>query len=175
MRIYEIAENYRTLFEAMDAEGELSEDKMQAYFDTLEGIEGEFDEKAENVACCIKELEVEVKALESEEKTLKARRKAKKNLQERLKALLIENMKMLGKKRIDAPKARITVRNNAESAICEAGDDAFKRYAIENKLYDVLTSKVTYELSKTKLKAAVESGKNFPGVHIGRTQSVIIK
>lgn len=173
MKLYEIAENYRSLFEAMDSDDKLSEDEIQAYFDTLEGIEGEFDEKAENLACFVKELKAETAALTSEEKSLRTRRQAKENLQRRLEALLVDGMKTLGKQKIDAPRARITVRNNAESAICEAGDKAFEQYAIDNEMYNILS--VRYSLSKTKLKEALEAGEIFPGVHLGRTQSVVIK
>lgn len=173
MKLYELAKNYRILFDSMDADDELTDDEIQAYFDTLEMIEGEFDIKAENIACFVKELNDDIEALSKEEKSLKARRQSKEHLRDRLKTMLIDNMKELNKKKIDMPRARVSLRNNPESAICELGDKEFEKWAIEHNMTEVL--KCRYELSKTKLKALLEDGKKIPGVHIGRTVSVIIK
>jgi hypothetical protein len=65
-----------------------AEDIEQAWFDTLEGIEGEFECKAESVAQYIKELNAEAEAIKAEEKKLSARRKAKENAAIRMKDYL---------------------------------------------------------------------------------------
>lgn len=173
MKLYEITENYRLLFDSFDDCDELSDDEIQAYFDTLEAIEGDFSVKAENIACFIKELNGEVEMLAAELNSLKARKSVKENLVFRLKKMLIDNMQATGIKKIDRPHAKLSLRNNAESAICDIGDKAFERWAVENNATDILKFKP--ELSKTALKEALKSGKEFPGAHLGRTVSVIIK
>lgn len=87
-KLFDIAENYRALFDAFDDCDELTDDQIQAYFDTLEGIEGEFAEKAENIACFIKELDTEVFALDEQAKLFTLRAKVKGNLIKRLKKCL---------------------------------------------------------------------------------------
>lgn len=173
MKLYEITENYRTLFDTFDDCDDLSDDEVQAYLDTLESLEGDFDIKAENIACFIKELNGEVDMLAAELRSLKARKLAKEHLAERLKNMLVNSMQVIGIKKIDRPHAKLSLRNNAESAICDIGDKAFEKWAIENNAKDVLKFKP--ELSKTALKEALKNGKEFPGVHLGKTVSVIIK
>lgn len=173
MKLYELTENYRKLFEELDSIDELTDEERQACFDTLEFIEGDFDSKAESIACFIKELNGEISLLADEARNIKERKSAKENLRDRLKQMLVDNMQLIGKRKIDMPRARLSLRNNAESAICEMGDKTFEKWAIENNITEILVFKP--ELSKTALKQAIEDGREFPGVHIGRTVSVIIK
>ena len=71
MNLYELAKSWNDLLSMMD---EIPEDALR---DTLEGIEGEFDEKADNIACVIKQLTAESEAIQEEIKALESRRKAK--------------------------------------------------------------------------------------------------
>ena len=68
-RLFDIAENYRELFDTFDDCDDLTDDQIEAYFDTLEGIEGEFAEKVENIACFIKELTVEADGIKKIDRT----------------------------------------------------------------------------------------------------------
>ena len=52
MKLYEIANDYLALLQAID-EGEIPE---EAIADTLEAIEGEIEFKADNLACVLKTL-----------------------------------------------------------------------------------------------------------------------
>ena len=151
---------------------DLTEKQIEAYFDTLEGIEGEFAEKAENIACFIKELTVEADGLETEAKTMAARARTKRNLIVRLKNLLLENMQRCSINKIDRTRARISLRNNAES-VSIPNDAALIPWLIEHA-EDCLTYKAP-EISKTKVKAALQGGREIPGASLVRTISVIIK
>lgn len=49
MSLYELSNDFQTLYEALDnidLNDDNGENLLTAYFDTLEGIEGEFDQKA---------------------------------------------------------------------------------------------------------------------------------
>ena len=116
MRLYDITSDYRALFDAFDDADDLTDDQIEAYFDTLEAIEGDFEIKAENVACFIKELSGEVDTLKAEEAALNARRRTKENLIARLKNMLVENMTAIDKRKIDRPRAKLSLRQNPESA-----------------------------------------------------------
>ena len=119
MKLYELTEEYRQLFNTFDDCDELSDEEVQAYFDTLEAIEGEFDIKAENIACFIKELNGEVDLLTAEINSLKARKSSKDKLIDRLKDMLVDNMQAVGIKKIDRPMAKLSLRNNAQSVTFE--------------------------------------------------------
>lgn len=171
-RLFDIAENYRALFDAFDSCDDLTDDEIQAYFDTLEGIEGEFDEKAENIACFIKELNGEMYALEEYAKVFTQRAKAKENLIKRLKQLLLSNMQACGIKKIDMPRALISLRNNAES-VSIADDKALLEWLKING-DDMLNYKEP-EISRSRVKTALQDGREIPGASLVRTVSVIIK
>lgn len=171
-KLFDIAENYRALFDAFDDCDDLTDDQIEAYFDTLEGIEGEFAEKAENIACFIKELTVEADGLEAEAKAMAARAKGKRNLISRLKNMLLTNMQRCGIKKIDRTRAKISLRSNAES-VSIPNDAALIPWLIEHA-EDCLTYKAP-EISKTKVKAALQDGREIPGASLVRTVSVIIK
>lgn len=94
MKLYELTESFAELFsqfedineyepdtdadgQPIDGNGDIIEDveaykekMLTAWFDTLEGIEGEFDEKAESIAVYIKQLKAEAKMLKAEKAQL---------------------------------------------------------------------------------------------------------
>lgn len=174
MRLYDITSDYRALFDAFDDADELSDEEVQAYFDTLEAIEGDFEVKAKNIACFIKELSGDVDTLREEEAALSVRRKAKENLIKRLKAMLVENMTAINKRKIDRPRAKLSLKQNAESAYI--GDErGFIKWAQSHDRDDLL-SYGTPKIGKTAVKDALKDGQELPPyVKIVRTTSVIIK
>ena len=56
MKLYEISDEYNQFLQAVEDE----EVPIEAVADTLEGIKGEFNEKADNIACMIKNQEAEM-------------------------------------------------------------------------------------------------------------------
>lgn len=144
---------------------------QEAWFDTLDGIEEDFEEKAENIAAFIKSLSAEAEDLKAEESALSKRRKAKENQITYLKAYLIDNMTAIGRKLIDKPKARISLRNNPESVEI-ANEKEFIKWA-ESNSPGLLNYKPN--ISKTAVKEALKNGDNIPGAVIDRKVSVIIK
>ena len=87
MKLYEITELFMR-FASMVENGEIEED---AIADTLESIEGELEEKADNIACLIKSWQAEAEAIKAEEKALAERRKVKENQINNLKIEQIES------------------------------------------------------------------------------------
>ena len=82
LKVKEMAENGEIPFEAVA--------------DTLDGLEGEFDGKADGIASLVKRLTAEAGAIKSEEDNLYKRRKAKENAAERLKSYLLGQMTQIG-------------------------------------------------------------------------------
>ena len=196
MKLYEISSNFQTLFEQLDAISSYEpsksdsglyvdddgcviidleaykENMIEALFDTLDGIEQELEIKAESIAVRIKELNAEAEQLKAEEKSLKKRRLAKELQSDRLKAYLIGCMNIAGCKKIDRPKAVISVRTNAES-VCIADEKAFIGWAMQNN--DSLLKYSEPEVKKTEVKNLLKSGEKVPYAKLERTQSLIIK
>lgn len=93
MNIYELTGAYlhlQDLLEDPDADD-------QVIMDTLESIEGELEDKADQYARIIRNFEGEAEALKNEEHRLKRKREVLENSVSRLKSRLFESMKLTGK------------------------------------------------------------------------------
>lgn len=150
----------------------LRESYRCAWYDTLTALEMEFDIKAENIAVYIKTLSAEVKAMRQEEDALRRRRQAFEKSVERLKGYLMGMMNAIGKVKIDMPKARLSIRKNAESLVVD-DEMRFIKWAQENA--GELLKYSLPEIRKTDTKRILQSGEEVPFVHLTRTESLLIK
>ena len=197
MRLYEYADRFAELFDSFDAiadytpeqdeDGQYIDDdgniipdleaykaEMQtAWFDTLNSIEEEFDIKAENIACYIKQLEGDLELLKKQKAAFERRRKTKENQLERMKDYLLDCMQKTKRQKLETERAVITVRNNAESAQF-VSEKEFIRMCMNGGLEDYLRYK-TPEINRTAVKSALKSGKLLPGAELKRSPSLVIK
>lgn len=92
--LYEITGDYLRLLEMLEEEESIDE---QAFKDTLEGIEGEFEIKADGYARVLKELNAESLKFKAEIERMTAKMNAIDNNRTRLKMHLYDSMKATGK------------------------------------------------------------------------------
>lgn len=92
--LYEITGDYLRLLEMLEEDENLD---PQAFADTLEGIEGEFEIKADGYARVLKELTSEAGKYDVEIQRMTARRDSLNNRSKMLKQHLYESMKATGK------------------------------------------------------------------------------
>lgn len=194
--LYELSENYTQLFDRFDSinDHEFEKDErgrcvdddgmvidpeavktewLEAWFDTLSGIEEEFDTKAENVAVYIKHLISDVKDMKEERSKLSERIKAKERKAEQLKKYLLDNMRLIGVNKIDRPRACLTVKKNPASLVIND----------ENKFIDMLQrcgrdDLLRYakpEINKTDVKSLIKKGETFDGASLESGFSMTIK
>ena len=171
MKLYEYAEDFKALFDSLD-DMSGDEELEQAWFDTLESVEAEFDDKAENVIAFIKELNAQAAALKEQEKAFAERRRTKEHHAERLKKYLLGCMNTVGRKKIDRPMGCASVRNTPESPHFE-DEAAFADWALAND--SSLLRFRPPEIDKTAVKKYLQAGHEIDGVRLERSQSVIIK
>lgn len=194
MRLYEMSAEFAALFDGLDSisaweptivdgiavddDGVVIEDVAEYkekwiadWLDKLMKVEADFEVKAENIACFIKELSGEAETLRKEKKSVSSRLDAKTHLIDRLKTMLVENMTAIGRKKIDMPKAKISLRNNQETAQF-VHEKEFISWANLNRP-DLL--KYTPEINRTAVKNALQNGDKIQGAVLGRTVSAIIK
>ena len=106
-KLYEIANEYAELSNSdMDAE-------MIA--DTLEGIQGEFEDKAKNILAIIKNEQALELALETEAKSLTERAKSSSNRVEKLKSYLASCLETMELKSITAGVHKLSTRKGVVS------------------------------------------------------------
>ena len=66
MKLYELATDFLTFMEAIENE----EVPEEAIADTLESITLDIEDKADNIACLLKNLDAEITAIKAEETSL---------------------------------------------------------------------------------------------------------
>lgn len=108
MRLYELTEQWDAVFNMME-DGETDE---QVIFDTLESIEGEIEDKADNYAKIIRNLQANADALKAEEERLYRRRKSAENHIQKLKDTLQANLEFIGKTKFKKDLFSFSVSKN---------------------------------------------------------------
>lgn len=177
-KLFEISNEFAALFDNYEELMETTEEEdkadiEQAWFDTLTGIEGEFELKAESVAQYIKNLSSEAEAIKAEEKALAARRKAKENSVARMKDYLKNCMDAMNLKKIETAKTKISIRNNAASL--KIDDEQAFIQMLESTGRSELIKYAAPELKKTDIKNLIKSGEEFAGASLVASESLIIK
>lgn len=196
MKLYELTESFAELFsqfedineyepdtdadgQPIDGNGDIIEDvdaykekMLTAWFDTLEGIEGEFDEKAESIAVYIKQLKAEANILKFEKSAIAKRQSQKEREVEKLVAYLLNAMKAIGRSKVDMPHAVVSIRNNAPSLIVD-NEAEFVSWAQENN--DSLLEYIMPKVKKNDVKKLCKNGEAIPFVHMESKQSLSVK
>ena len=162
--LYEIVNDYLTIQHMME-DPDLD---PQALADTMEGIEGELEVKADGYAKVIRNMEADIEAIKSEVNRLTDRRKTiEKNIQT-LKLALQKSMEITGKTKFKTELFSFGIRNNAPSVIMDESD--IRKIPSEYlRIRDP-------EVDKSKLKDALKNGVDLSGVaHLVSSTSLSIK
>lgn len=166
MKLYELTNDYLALLDAID-NGEIPE---EAIADTLEAITASIEDKADNIACLLKTLDAECKAIKAEEERLAERRKSKEKSHERIKQYLSETLQRAGLDKIETARNRITFR---KSETVEIADEVFIKWA---QMYrDDLLTYAEPKANKTEIKKALKSGAEITGAELRINQNIQIK
>ena len=136
----------------------------QVLADTMEGIEGEFEIKADNYARVKASLEGTVEAIKTEEKRLAGRRKAIENNISNLIKNLQTAMIATGKTKFKTDFYSFGVQNNPPSVVVDADIEAIPEDYI----------KIKKEIDKTAIKDALKKGETFDFAHLEVTQGLRI-
>lgn len=157
--LYKLSENYNQVIDLAD---QLDEGTLK---DTLDSIEEAFDDKVENIAKSIKEIEGQADMIKAEKDRLAKREQAMRNNAKSMKSYLQEQMDLVGKKKIQGELLTVAVQKNAPSVKIES-----EQYIPEG-FYVPQPSK----LDKTQLKNELKNGLEIAGVELVQTESVRIK
>ena len=176
MKFYELAEQYNEIRAMLDSGVAVTEDAQdydyeQALRDTLDGIGGELEDKAADIAVIIKEMNAEAAALREEEYNLAERRRAKENRVRWLTQYLADNMLAAGLAKVDKPRATLSFRKSKGVKIDD--EEGFILWAETARQSRFLNVKTT--VNKTAIRDALKAGDELPGAVIEERQSLQIK
>lgn len=116
LALYQLAEQYLADLRKLE---DLDLDE-QTMMDTLEGLSGELEVKATNVAMFCRNLEASADAIKQAEAQMAARRKAIENRAARIRDYLKANMERTGITEIASPHLKLAIRKNPPAVHVEA-------------------------------------------------------
>ena len=146
MTLYELTSDYLNLLELAE-DPDIDE---QAFLDTLEGIEGALEDKADNYAKCMRMLEADAKGIKAEEERLAKRRKTIEGNVSRMKSALQYAMESTGKVKFKTTLFSFGIQNNPASVVMDEQD-------IENIPERFLKYKDP-EIDRKAIKDAIKAG-----------------
>lgn len=162
--LYELTDDYLTLLE-MAEDPDIDE---QALMDTMEGIEGEIEIKAEGYAKVIRTLEGDAAACDAESKRLRNKKQTIENNIKRMKAALQMAMEVTGKRKFKTPLFSFNIQKNPAAVVVD------EQY-IENIPERFLVRKDP-EINRKAIKDAINAGEDLEGLaHLEQTESLRIK
>ena len=159
MNLYEINSQIEFILSQVNDDGELPDDALYQ----LEQLAMDERTKLENIACYIKDLLAEVKALRAEEIALAERRKSKENKAERLKDYLSRYMTSKDYGKYETPRAVMSFRTSQGVVVDDESIVPGNYFKVERK--------VSIATIKDDLKAGIA----VPGVHVEERKNIQIK
>lgn len=161
MKLYELTGQYLQLQKLADD----PETPPEVLADTLEGITGEIELKAQGLLQVVRGIESDIDALDSEIARLQEMKKVRQNRIDSLRDYLKFNMQQSGITKITCPLFSITLAAGRDVVVI---DD-------ENKLpSDLVYLKRTPD--KVRILAALKAGEDVPGANLGKSaESLRIK
>ena len=155
MTLYDIGQRLQTVLAAIES-GEIPE---EAAADTLEGVQMEFSQKVENLACYIKERRAYAAAVKYEEDALAARRRALEAHADRLSVYLSRTMLARGMEKHESPRCAIR-HSKSEGGVVDCPVDELPDGLVTIKRTPSLTAIKAALKQGQPVKAHIETRKN---------------
>lgn len=159
--MYELTDNFMAVLE-MASDPEIP---PEAIADTLEGIEGEIELKAQSYAIIIKELEGEAVKLKTEETRLLSKRKSLENNIKRIKDNLFNAMKITGKKKFKTDLFSFGIQKSPAKLVIDDSSLIPEKYYVEQ----------APKLDEQRLKSDLKSGIECEYAHLEQGEHVRIR
>jgi len=164
MTLYEISNTYTEFMNAIES-GDIPE---EAIADTLEIIQGDFNEKADNIACIIKNLSAEVTAIKTERDALNERIKSKQHREESLKAYLSYAMESMKISKVETARNAISFRKSTSCFIPDEED--FKQ-----RHTDLCKKELVVTIPRADIAKMLKNGQEISGAELRTKQNLQIK
>jgi hypothetical protein len=163
MKLFTLAQQYRELEALVDSD----EVPAEVILDTLEGIKGEFEDKAVAVAQMVLTLKAQSEAVAAVAKAQAERAARIEKRMESLKHYLLLQLQVVGRERIETDELVIRRQNNPPSVYVT------NEYAVP-KEYWVQPPAPPPRIDKLAIKEAIEAGTEVDGCFIERGEHVRI-
>lgn len=159
MKLYELTSSYQQVLEIAE---QLDAETLK---DTLDSINDAVEQKVENTAFVVKQLEANISVIDEEIKRLQAMKGTQTNNVKSLKLYLQESMEKVGLDKVQGKLIKIAIQNNPHSVEVLDENVIPKNYFVEQNP----------KLDKKAILADLKSGAQVEGVEIKQTRSLRIR
>lgn len=164
LALYQLADLYLADLKVLE-DLELDEKTVA---DTLEGLSGELEVKATNVAMFCRNLEASADAIKNAEGLMAARRTAIENRANRLRQYLKDNMERTGVLKIEGPHFALSIKKNPPAVHVEAAELVPAEFMKQ-------APPPPPALDKKAVADALKAGKDVPGCRLEQGTRLDIK
>lgn len=164
LALYELADLYLEDLGKL-ADLDLDEQTVQ---DTLEGLAGELEVKATNVAAFARNLEASAEAIKGAEAQMAARRKSIERRAESIRSYLKTNMERTGITKIESPQFMLSIKKNPPSVYVEAPE-------LVPDQYMRVVPPPPPQIDKKAIGDALKAGEDVPGCRLEQGTRLEIK
>ena len=156
--LYELTGNYLQVYDMEEIDSE-------TWFETLESIDEAIEDKAENYAKLIKNIEADIPGIDSEIKRLQQMKSTAQNKVKRLKENLQGSMEVVGKEKFKSGNFSFNIQNNPSSA--QIPDESLipKKYFVKQEP----------KLDRKAVLAALKEGTKVRGAELYQGRSLRIR
>ena len=164
MQLYEIDKRY---MEVLEQGFSVDEETGEILFDAenMDKLDVEFNEKVDNIACYIKDLNGLSESIASEIKALQERKKQNDAKAESLKGYIASSMQLRNLNKLESARNKLSFRKSISVMVED-----------ESKIdEDLFTVKVEKKLDKNKVKALLKEGIEVEGCKLVENTNLQIK
>jgi hypothetical protein len=159
VKLYVLTQSYTQLLELADSMD------PEVFQDTLQSIEEEIEDKAENTAKLIRCLDADAKAIKDEEQRLSDRRKSIENKVAGIKEYLQSQMEFAGIDKVKRPTVTVSIQTNPPSVLIKDESLIPIQYMVP----------VAPRIDKKAILQMLKDDEEVPGCEIQQLRSVRIK
>ncbi|CAK0776805.1 Virus Gp157 [Gammaproteobacteria bacterium] len=164
MKLYEIAAAYQQALDFLtNPEVDIP---PEAVNDTIEALEGDFDQKAVNIAAFARQMEIEAEAIKAAEDAMDKRRRALENRAKWLREYVKYGMESIGRKKVTSAWFVLSIQKNPASLDVFDGDMIPAEY-----LHEV----TEVRMDRAAIKNALAAGLNIPGAKLIQGTRLVIR
>ena len=155
--LYELSGQYLALAELAD-DPNMPPEALQ---DSLEGLEGAIEVKAQALLQVVAGMEGDTGAIDAEIKRLQERKRVIENRANRLRQYLFDNMQATGISKISCPLFAITLAKGRPVVVIDDADQIPEQY---------IKTTVTKTPIKAEIPKALKAGEAVPGCYLGESK-----
>lgn len=167
MKLYELTAQYRQL-EALESSDDLP---IEVIHDTLEGLQGQLQEKATNVALFIRNLESVADAVDQAANAMNERSARLRKRAQSLQDYLLFHMQAAGISKVESPFFTLKVKTNPPFVVIDSESQIPAEYMTQPAPLPPPPPRP----DKKAIAAAFKDGKEVPGCHTEQRQRLEIE